>query len=334
MYRYNPWGGGPPTGRPHHNATKGPTYRLFLRRISEALVRKEKVLEVACGDLQVPLTQLIPTPSGFSAVCDKQENIDLLLTDNAKAKLAAINLAPVTPPGLMAKRTLFIRQVDDSIGSRPVEEMLAEAKSKQPWARISRVIKLPGKTRMFKVQCLDTSAAEKVLVEGLRMFNMRISPGQICKEAYAHLKICHKCYEYETHTQKDCKSTRLVCSECAQHGHNFKNCPAGSHKKCINCTKKNLPGAHSTMASMCPVRKEAMKAKIQRAEAPPTSTSQINSQPTRAGSGTDSTQSYAAIARETAKLIRKDVGAAVPASRPTPLLPTPPPSSFHKAQTQ
>ena len=55
-------------------------------------------------------------------------------------------------------------------------------------------------------------------------------------------------------------------------------------------------------------RKEAMKAKIKKADTLPTS--QINAQPTRAA---DSTQSHAAIARETAKLIQKDIRA-VPAS--------------------
>ena len=317
MPRHNPPGGGQPHGRPHHNATKTPSFKIFLRRITTtAAVHKERVLEVACGDLQVPLTKLIPAPNGFSAVCDKQANIDKLLTDDARAKLAAINLAPVMPPELLAKRTLLVRQVDDSVGSRSDSDILAEINRAQPWARISQVIKLPGKTRMFKVRCHDTSAAGKILTEGLGIFNMRVSPGQICKEEFAQLKICLKCYEYETHTKKDCKSTVTICSECSQQGHIFKDCP-GTLKKCINCTKKNLPGTHGTMASKCPVRKEVMRAKIQRANASLAANS--STLPARAA---DSTQSYAAIARETAKLIRKDI----PTPRNTPLLPTPAPS--------
>ena len=127
------------------------------------------------------------------------------------------------PPELLAKRTLLVRQVDDSVGGRPDTELLAKINRTQSWARVSQVIKLPGKTRMFKLRCQDTSAAEKILIEGLGISNMRISPVQICKEAFAQLKICLKCYEYETHTQKDCKATVTICSECAQQGHTFKN---------------------------------------------------------------------------------------------------------------
>ena len=81
---------------------------------------------------------------------------------------------------MLAKRTLLVRQVDDTIGSRLAEELVAEANSKHQWVYIFQVIKLPGKTRMFKVECQDTSAAIKVLEEGLCMFNIRIYPGQIC----------------------------------------------------------------------------------------------------------------------------------------------------------
>ena len=85
----------------------------------------------------MPLTKLILAPNGFSVVCDKQANIDKLLTDDARAKLAGINLAPVMPPELLAKRTLLVRQVDDSVGGRPDTELLAEINRTQSWARVS-----------------------------------------------------------------------------------------------------------------------------------------------------------------------------------------------------
>ena len=72
---------------------KAPSLRIYLRSISPNVVRKDKVLKVACGNIQVPFTQLIPTHNGFTVVCDKQANIDRLLTENARAKLAGINLS-------------------------------------------------------------------------------------------------------------------------------------------------------------------------------------------------------------------------------------------------
>ena len=114
-------------------------------------------------------------------------------------------------------------------------------------------------------------------------------------------------------------STRIICSECAQLGLPSKTTLWGVLKSTSTAPKRISQVLIAQMSSKCPVRKEAMKAKIDRADAP--STSQFSALPTRA---TDSTQSYAAIARETAKLIRKDVGAAVPTSLNTKFSPPPP----------
>ena len=69
-------------------------------------MRKDKKLEVTCGDLQVPLIHLTPTPNGFMTVCDKQANVDRFPTENARANLGEINLAPVILSEL--QRTLLV----------------------------------------------------------------------------------------------------------------------------------------------------------------------------------------------------------------------------------
>ena len=82
-------------------------------------------------------------------VCDKQVNIDWLLIENALAKLVGINLAPVVPLELLAKQKPLFGQVDDTVSSRPADELLAETNIKKSWNLISQVIKLLCKTRMF-----------------------------------------------------------------------------------------------------------------------------------------------------------------------------------------
>lgn len=45
-----------------------------------------------------------------------------------------------------------------------------------------------------------------------------------------------------------------MCSECADSGHTFTDCPNKDSPKCLECS-----GDHRTLASKCPVRKQLIK---------------------------------------------------------------------------
>ena len=62
-------------------------------------------------------------------------------------------------------------------------------------------------------------------------------------------------------TISDCKTTQIICSECAQVSHTHRDCHA-VEKRCINCP----PGQnfHRTLAPFCPVRKDDIAQKQQK----------------------------------------------------------------------
>ena len=102
--------------------------------------------------------------------------------------------------------------------------------------------------------------ADRILTDGLYLFNTRINPYQCEQERIHDLLICFKCYKYEDHHTKDCPTPLTVCSECAEEGHTFKECKS-STKKCLNCGV-----AHRTLLAGCQYRKtkivEKQKEKI------------------------------------------------------------------------
>ncbi|KAF2366218.1 hypothetical protein FHG87_003019 [Trinorchestia longiramus] len=67
------------------------------------------------------------------------------------------------------------------------------------------------------------SITQKILQNGLLMFNTKITPSQIELEKYTYIQICYKCYKFEDHATYQCTSTTPSCSECASHQHTHTN---------------------------------------------------------------------------------------------------------------
>jgi len=209
----------------------------------------------------------------------------------------------VTPPELRAKQTVFIRQIDTSVGQRRPEDIKQELERNHDWLTVKDVIKIKDYTHMLKIQCSQTTMATKILQTGLLLFNTRVTPGQCELETYTYLQTCFKCYKYETHTTSDCKTTTKVCSECAQTGHTHLDCTS-TEKHCLNCPPDN--NNHRTLATQCPYRKKTIKDKEERL---------------RQADKDKRTETYSAIAKQAIK----DV---------TPTLTTPPPAQIIKITTK
>ena len=115
---------------------------------------------------------------------------------------------------------------------------------------------------------------KKAQDDGLRMFMMSIPGYNIQQEKYFNVQTCYRCYALEDHYSNQCKKPEeyMICSECAQLGHNWKEC-TNNTQKCINCS-----GDHRTLASKCPKRKEIIKNKRINNQAPKQSYSQAAQQ--------------------------------------------------------
>ena len=88
------------------------------------------------GKVDASLTRLNDTKTRYYAVTDDIKNIDKLLIPKAETELA------VLPPAILAKRTIFIRQVDATVGGRTANDIRDKLIRLQHWLNITEVIKI------------------------------------------------------------------------------------------------------------------------------------------------------------------------------------------------
>ena len=186
---------------------------------------------------------------------DDATAIDKLTSKKATEAFHKINLTPIIPPDLRAKRTIFVRQLDRDVGSHTADEIKHEIATQQTWLHIQDVIKIKHYTHVIKIVTTDTTIAQRILTNGFYMYNTKITPTQCEQEQYTHLLICYKCYQIEDHPTHQCTSTTPSCSECAAKDHTYTQC-TNTYKRCLNCHND-----HRTLASNCPYRKQKIQHK-------------------------------------------------------------------------
>jgi hypothetical protein len=190
-------------------------------------------------------------------VTDDASAIDKLTSKKATELFNKINLTPIIPPDLRAKRTIFVRQLDKDVGSHSPAEIKHEITTQQNWLQIQDIIKIKHYTHVIKIITTDTTIAQRILTHGFYMYNTKITPLQCEQEHYTHLLICYKCYKFEDHPTHQCTSTTPSCSECAAKDHTYTQC-TNTYKKCLNCQND-----HRTLAANCPYRKQKIQHKQQ-----------------------------------------------------------------------
>ena len=234
--------------------------KLLLRVIDNSIpTNRTNVFKELLTQLKIALLGLKTVTTGFNALLEKKEDADILLSERGITLLQSLNLSVKVPPEIRARRSLFIRQVDQSIGQKSPDEIKIELIKNHNWLKKCEVTKIKNYTHIFKLECGSVAEAERVLTEGLLCFYIRISPNQIKREEYINLLMCFKCYKYEDHTTANCPHDDNIewCSECGSNNHTFKECSPNNNKKCLNCK-----GNHRTMAMACPIKKELIKNKM------------------------------------------------------------------------
>lgn len=226
-------------------------------------IPKAEVTALAYGQCNVPFTRLYVTPEGYKAVCRDDTEAERLLSNEAREIFYKAGLIIVIPPEMTAKRTLFIRQLDHSIGSRSADDIKSDIENRNDWLTVDEVTKIKDYTHVIKVRFANTNMVETVLQRGLLIGNMSVTPEQMNRETFVNLLTCFKCYVFEDHATKDCPHEYLVvCSECSCTGHKYTECES-EVKKCINCTKLGYENTnHRTLAMACPYKKMMIKDKL------------------------------------------------------------------------
>ena len=187
---------------------------------------------------------------GYLVWCNSDADTDLLFSDHCRGALNTIQCEPQLPPEIKAKRTVILRQVDDSILGRNNEDIITELQGCNDWLKVADIYVFPSSPTM-KIVCDTNEMATRALNNGVRLFNLSIPPTNIQQEKFINLLTCYRCYAIEDHQASSCGKSKehKICSVCAMTGHTYKQCTS-STKKCINCG-----GAHTTLAMSCPERK-------------------------------------------------------------------------------
>ena len=243
-------------------ATPQNNFSIFLKSNTDnsSDLNKKDILQVTAAKLNIPLTALIPKETGFVAYTDNIHDIEKLLSKNAINLLAKINCTPKAPPYLSQNKTLLIRKLDDHVLQFTDPEIIAEIQLQNEHTKISEIIRIPNRTRFCKIICDDTYTAEKLLKQGLKLFNTKIPASNIHQDTIAKIQICFSCYAMESHPTKDCPhKSNPRCSNCSEWGHFHKSCPNPTSAKCINCSNLGKDHSHHTLALKCPYRKEIVK---------------------------------------------------------------------------
>lgn len=240
-----------------------PTFKLQLRLLDpRRKPTRAEIFSTTFTKLNAPLTKLFDAKNGFYAASDNETTIDNLLTKKARDALRSINLEPVLPPEVRARRTVFIRQIDHHVGNQTAETIKTEIETINRGIKLTDVIKIKDYTHVIKLVCEDTATADKIIQHGILAFSTKITAAQCERETFTHIQICFKCYKYEDHATNDCKQTFDICSECAQRGHTHLTC-INTNKKCINCPDDET-NDHRTLAAKCPHRKKTIADKEQK----------------------------------------------------------------------
>lgn len=221
--------------------------------------KKLQLLELL-SESDIYASRVIVANEAFIIYTYDETDLDKLFNGITDKYLEANGFTPVIPQELKAKRTIVIFNVDTHIFNNDDEEMIAEVMDKNAFTnnQITDLQRIQ-KPKIIKITFTKTNLAKKTTETGLRMFSMSIPPHQIEQDTYIEIKCCMKCYKMEDHFTSECPKPQgyKICSECAEEGHIWTECP-NERKKCINCE-----GEHRTLAMKCLLRKEVIKQKRQ-----------------------------------------------------------------------
>jgi len=226
--------------------------KIKIKCDPDVSVSRSDILQIFSG-ANVKCSSLVPVQnnSEFLAYCHSDVDADRIFGDGCIDALKAIGCNPIMPMQVRAYRSVIIRRLDNIIYGSSIDDILCEVNSRNDCLNAQAVFKFPS-AKMIKITFSDREMALGCIRDGLKLFNLFISPTDIKQEEFYNIKTCYRCYLLDAHYTKDCPEpeTYIICSNCSELGHTFRECSA-TNKRCINCNKP-----HSTLSFSCSRRKE------------------------------------------------------------------------------
>ena len=226
----------PSVNRPYHNSPGKPE------------------LLSLCMRLKVKVSKINPCKNGYKLCVPSSADADKIFLNNALSILTDAGFEPVMPDVLKKNRTVFIRNLDNSICEHSNEEILKEINDKNSSISAVEVFKFP-KSQSMKLSLRTSQMATSIIDNGLYMFYLSIPKYDIKKDIYVRLINCYNCYAIHDHHTNECpQGNKTLCSKCSSAEHTHWNCPRKDNFKCINCS-----GPHHTLQLKCPLRRNMIR---------------------------------------------------------------------------
>ena len=230
------------------------------------------VLKVA----NVNIIDIYPAQHSITLQVNSNKDVSLLTSAEAVDKLYKLNLKVVVPRQHVAAKTVFVNKLTDYFTNRHEQDILDEINKHNDVTAeevylINSIRPTNGYFHSIKIKFGTVEDADKVVENGLKLFQVSLKPENIKKERAIEVKQCFRCFQFN-HTANKCPSTESKCSVCGDN-HNFRNCPNTASPRCVNCRE-----AHIAIANHCPVRKAYIK-KLNETEKTASNNNNINNNP-------------------------------------------------------
>ena len=245
--------------------------KLYIKKNdpSHPIPSKGDTIKFLADKLNILLTHISETSSGFTIKSDSSKDVDTLL--NNSATLLTKNLKLIPPPKLLTRRTLLVRQLDKEVTDMSnevfVDRFNNHSRNTENNLEILEKINLPDKDHVMKIICSNNTSAEHIIKHGFHFEYGKIASHQIHRQEHIDITVCYKCYSMDQHLTIHCPNQQ-VCSNCTDH-HKHTRCPNSDHKFCVNCKRENRQYNHHTLALSCPYRKKIIQEKRKATYMPP-----------------------------------------------------------------
>ena len=195
-------------------------------------VRRFTLLEILSKN-DIYATKIIPIVDGFIVLLSNDNEMDKIFNNKTNKELEANQFFPQIPAELRGNRSVMIFNVDQHIYGNKEDTIKEEIMARNLWTTgiIDQLYKFPA-SKTIKITFNQAALAKKTIEKGLLLFSMSIPSHQIQQEVYYNIKMCMRCYILEDHNTNQCTKEKeyKICSECAEIGHTWRECPNESKK--------------------------------------------------------------------------------------------------------
>ena len=247
--------------------------------------------------LNIKILNIETVKDGFFLLVGDLKEGEKIFDENSKRAANNAEFYPEESKDIICERTLFVK-VSKFILFHTRDEILTELRACNRDLKILDATKLNNSSKL-KLRVDHSNTADKIMNQGIGMFNLHTPGSSISKENNVEVIKCVNCFQYNDHTSRSCpKPKKLMCTICLG-AHFYRDCQVNENDAvCFHCGENHHAFAHS-----CKVRKQLVEHLI------------AQSQP----------KTYASATRNMEIFERRPSAMySPPPARPRPLLPLPP----------